>query len=767
MKSIRCLLLSILLLASSPLWAMSPVLLPDGSFDFAITQYVAVYEDKTARLGIERMLTREQQLRFTPSHSQTLKFGVSDSVFWLRLSITNPYNDARQGVISLSNSRLDQVRLFDITEDSLRQALAHQQPGKLRGGFQQAYPFRIELKPKATHSYLIRLSSDSVFNSGIRLSSLDHFLSNEQAQFWTLGLVLGWILATMAYFAHLGWQRRLPLAGWGMAYCLAMAGYLIAWSSLGAVLQPLPNLLREQLALTCLPLAAIAFNLAIYSLPWAKSRIRTGLLAMSSIQFAIAIIALFSDGFSDLLVTVAVTVNYLVLAVWLLFSHCQQRMAQRPLQWAASLAGIGLLISLLSDLNLLQLDVFTDWATLLLPMVMVVGLVLASMQLSRPRQRDVIVSAATPWLTPDLLNQVSHELRSPINGVMGMSELLADSPLSASQRECLDTINIAGQDLSHVTQQLSDLARIYNQQLELERKAFAVGDLMEQTLVFCQQQSQQKQIELLLDISSELPARYIGDQQRLTAILYALLNHTLGYAEFGELTLRAQPFQQDGQHGLHIQLLLNGNLSKHDEFRNVLRQLQPQRGSDQGLNGRHWDLLICRHLLIKMQAQMTVECINHQGACVDVYLPLTAEHQLQQQQTQRPELSLEGRRILVVDDNATLRTVLEKHLRRWNAQVWVSHSGPEALAQLRSQVSRGEAIDTVITDQDMPAMTGIQLAVRIENDGEITPKPKLMMLTGMVTASLKREALDTGIRHVVAKPVTADKLRRSLQELES
>lgn len=764
MKWIRCLLLCLLPLLSLTCRAFSPVLLPDGSYDLPITQYVSVYEDKTAALGIERMLTREQQLRFSPSHSQTLKFGISESVFWLRLSITNPYSSSKQAVLSLSNSRLDQVRLFDISDSDLRTVLQLQQAGQLRGGFHQAFPFRLELKPQTTHSYLIRLSSDSLFNSSIHLSSLDHFLINEQAQFWTLGLVLGWILATLAYFAHVGIVQSQTMAWWGSLYCLAMAGYLLAWSSLGASLHPISPQLREALTQLCLPMAAISFNQALASLPWSPSRRRRWLYGLSLFQLSTMLLALFSSGYGDLVVTLAVTANYLSLAVWLLFRHCNKRKAQQPLQWGAGITGLGLLVSMLSDLNLLQLDMFTDWATLLLPMAVVVSFVIASMRLNEPRQDDPQAPLAD--IPPALLSQLSHELRSPINGVTGMSELLSDSPLSTSQRANLDTISLAGQDLIHIAHQLSDLARIYQHRIELDSKAFDVQPLLEQSMGYFQQQSLQKQVELLLDLHADLPTRYIGDQQRIAAVLYSLLKHTLDYAEFGDITLRASSYQYGQQSGLHLQLLLSGHLIKHEEFRRVLRLLQPQRGSDAELAGRHWDLLVSRHLLLHMNARLTVESIDQQGAGVDLYLPMVCEHQ-PEPHTSIDRSFIQGQRVLIVDDNATLRTVLEKHLQRWDAQVWISHSGTEALAQLRSQASQGEPIDTVITDQDMPAMTGLQLAQRIRTDTEIEPKPKLMMLTGMANAELRHQALNLGIRHVIAKPITADKLRRCLAELTS
>lgn len=111
----RCLSLQYGLLILLWFWTVSsqagtsPVLVPNESFDFGVTPYVAVYEDSSGQRNIQSMLSPDQQRRFTPSHSDKLKFGVTESVYWLRISISNPYNEPRQAVLSLSNPDLGQV----------------------------------------------------------------------------------------------------------------------------------------------------------------------------------------------------------------------------------------------------------------------------------------------------------------------------------------------------------------------------------------------------------------------------------------------------------------------------------------------------------------------------------------------------------------------------------------------------------------------------------------------------------------------------------
>ena len=136
--------------------ATNPVLIPNQSFDYGVTPYASVYEDKQKQLTIRDMLSPEQQLRFTPSHSEKLKFGLTTSAYWLRISISNPYKDPKQAVLSLSNPDLKQVSLYNIN-DPEPQTYSRQSRGRI-GGYIQAYPFLIDIQPESTESFLIRIS---------------------------------------------------------------------------------------------------------------------------------------------------------------------------------------------------------------------------------------------------------------------------------------------------------------------------------------------------------------------------------------------------------------------------------------------------------------------------------------------------------------------------------------------------------------------------------------------------------------------------------
>jgi CheY-like chemotaxis protein len=122
--------------------------------------------------------------------------------------------------------------------------------------------------------------------------------------------------------------------------------------------------------------------------------------------------------------------------------------------------------------------------------------------------------------------------------------------------------------------------------------------------------------------------------------------------------------------------------------------------------------------------------------------------------------------ILIVDDNASLRKVIEKQIRRWGVRVESTYSGKEALAMLRNQAATGHAFDGAIIDQDMPVMNGLELMQRIQDDASISPKPNVLMLTGLSISSVREQAHAVGIYHLLAKPASGERLKRALLELK-
>jgi len=757
--AVGCLLLSL------HSFANNPVLLPNTSFDYPITPYVSVLEDPTGKLDITNILTREQQLRFTPSHAQSLKFGITDSAYWLRFSLTNPYGNERRVVLTLSGNELDTIDFYNISAGDRYEKIRRDDPARsLRGGFMQANPVELVIPPQSTRSYLVRLHSTGLLATNVHLLSLDRFVANEQRIFTVQGVSIGWILATLAWFIYVYRRRRHMFALYAAGYCLTLAVYQPTWMGIMPLITNLDPSESNIMGDIGLAIAPLFHTLAIRSLEWQGKHaglIRRSLLVLALINIPmIAVSAIFYSEVTILVISSMVVVCLFACALVLAIGESAYPQAQRWLLGGVLIVAFGALLAILSTYNFVALDAFTDWAPMFLPIFILGSMVLALMERVKTPITSKRNQNQTP-LPPSLLSQISHELRTPINGVIGMNELLSDTPLSAAQREFSETITLAGRDLLHIANEISDMSRIRNRTIELDMRPFNLSMLLNQVMAHFQQEANRKQVELVLDIAEDLPDQFRGDSTRLQTLLHNLISHALAYTEYGELALLATSYTDTTSSGVRIQLQLSNTLVKPEELKHAFRILQ-QKGDVAPSDNDPWSLLVTRQLIEITGSSLAVESMTGQGASLTLCVPLAATYA--ERSATRDE-SLIGLKILVVDDNASLRSVIEKQVRRWGMRPDSTYSGKEALAMLRNQINIGQPYDVMIIDHDMPVMNGLQLAERILYDTDIQPKPARLMLTGLSTSAVVEDARHVGIQQVLAKPASGERLRQALLEL--
>jgi len=740
----------------------SPVLVPNESFDFGVTPYVAVYEDSSGQRSIRSMLSADQQRRFTPSHSDKLKFGVTESVYWLRISISNPYNEPRQAVLSLSNPDLGQVSLYNISDINKPQIYNRQTRSRI-GGYLQAYPFLLELPAATTESYLIRVRSDASLNTALRLASLDYFLFNEQWDFIIQGLILGFVIASLLYFLNLFLQQNIGMAAAAAAYCLCVLIYLPSWTGLAGLMVNLSGEQQAHIGYLFASLSVVAHIAVVYHLGWQNPVVQRGLMGAGALYLLMCIgfMSTVSTGLQFLL-AVGFVLYSLAATTLLLFSTSEQPNAQRWLAYGTLAFAMILMLTLLTLQNLLSLEFLHDWSIVLLPSSIIISLIMSAASLSNRKAKPEVMAEQELAVTPTMLSHISHELRSPINGVIGMGELLHDTPLSNNQRDFLDTISQAGRDMLHVVNQVSDLGKVRSNQLELEQLPTAIRPLFNETIQHFQQEAVRKQTELVVDVDDQVPQRMLADKVHLQSMLHTLINRSLAYTEHGELTLTCKPFSTPASSGLTIQLRLAGHIARHDELKQALMTLQHQHPLMPRDYDKLWHMLVLRQVMKRMRATLEIESFTMQGASLALYIPMEPDLSAEQE---RHDDSLIGKRILIVDDNASVRSVIDKQVTRWGMKAESTYSGKEALAMMRNQNHVNEPFDYVIIDHDMPLMNGLQLSEKITSDSDICHKPARLMLTGMSISNVRDEALEAGIETLLAKPADPEQLRQALLSL--
>lgn len=752
-------------------WASDSIILPDASFDLQITPYLSILEDTSNTLTIEDILTAEKQLKFSPNNSEKLRFNLSDSSFWLRFSITNPHLEKQSLVFSISNNRLDEIHFYEYKSGKLLHIKSGSiSPHKAKGSHRQAYPFLINASPKSNQTYFVRIQSSTAIDTTFRLQSDDQFLQSQQLDFTILGFALGLVMATAVFFLFIWYFYRFKIAVISAWYCISILIFIPAWLGQWAIWFPHTQHLKDEITLVSIMLSVIFQTLIILELKWKKPNARIvvrTLRVLLIVNIIATIFLLFLP--ADSLVFLAqllIAVSCGIMALVLIFGKSRYQHSTKFLLLGLSFIVPGIIASLLTSHDYLALNFLSTWVGLLLPIIMVVSTLFFNVsfinQYRKTRQQQ---NNNSDHLLPKVLAKLGHEFRTPINGVTGMSELLSDTHLTHTQRDYLDTINLAGEDLLTIVNEMSDFAKLQSDGITLINKPFDLSNCLTQCMERYQQEAKRKKIELVLDISDDISARLQGDENRLKTIISNLVSQSLRHTESGELELSVFRVGAGKQEGIFFQIQLTGSLIEHDELRHLFRTMdgptEPFKNSniDQNLG-----LIIVKRLVALMHGSIEVETLTTQGCSITLFLPIK---EVFTKEVAEPENSaiLSGKRILIVDDNSTFRGVIEKQTRRWGMKADNTNNGKEALALMRNKTNLDEPYDYIIIDQDMPMMSGLQLTTRLMSDDEIMPKPIRIMLTGLGINSSNQEAIDAGMQKVINKPISGKDLKEALLEL--
>ncbi len=360
------------------------------------------------------------------------------------------------------------------------------------------------------------------------------------------------------------------------------------------------------------------------------------------------------------------------------------------------------------------------------------------------------------------LSHISHELRSPMNGVLGMSELLNETPLSHTQRDYVETIESAGQDILRMVDRISDYAKITNGRLQLEYTQVDLAQLMEEVLQRFQHSSNQKGIELVLNLGADIPEIIGTDKRRLHTLMDFLLENALNHTEHGEVELSIKWDPQSNHQNLVFTIRDTGPGMRKEALKNMFTPMDKIDSSGNEKPNTSFFMTLCKQLTKLMGGEMYVQSTLGLGSTFSLSIPYEPTNQV----TTRPgqvEL-LQGMSMLIVDDNSTLRKVVQTYAKSWGMHADATYSGKEALAMLRNQSNLKTPYDIILIDQNMPIMDGFQLAKRIQEDTDINQNLLKIMLTGLAISSKHKDVVQADIHQVISKPVSARALQQVLAQ---
>ncbi len=721
--------------------------------------YYAILEDPDGTLQISELKERSNAAFFRPTRLDSLHLRADIPRYWLHFQLHNPSNRQAVRVLKLSPSALAKPKLIcngqEIPRLTTEQMLRPQ------------ILFELSAPPGETMDCYLQINNDRDQRLYLTLFETVEILRAAGQQLFIDALLFGATILSMLFAlasAHV-YQERLFY--WLSAYCGILAitlatsmGYLGPGISL---LPPWPGYTMTALTLINLSIELL-FVLWFPIYPKERGRlwqpIIYGLVATNVVAIALNIIS--AGKHTTLFNTVVISINSAIFP--LAAFHCYLRhysrliltylLARALLSLAALVGVMAYYFQLSPEEPIYLLLSFCVVSAVLCNNVLLVARSNRRAVLRLEEKRRIAVLGEIDRAKSETLGRLTHDIRTPLSAVLGVTEMLAESRLNASQRDYVQTLQRSSHELLQTLEESGQALQFSDRETELNHEIINLAELLGDSMSSFRNMAAERSLDLIIDLDPELPANVLGDSSRLKQLLNHAMNSAFDHSTFGHilLSVHASPTRRNF---LSFEFQHSGTPFSQRE-----RQAIARSNSENNIGIMNTRFAIMGQLLSLMGGQLSLRNSGDQRHTLTFSIPFQVPSQQTTGEVDNPLLI--DKSLLIVDDNKTFCEVIRKQCQNWGMRVFSAANEQAAIALVRNKQLLKAPIDIVLIDHKQPD-NGLHLAQQLHSATNAIANPPICILMAFANTQISREELSSNhISRVLSKPINSTTLRSVL-----